>query len=173
MGFSIGFKRAVVIGNSGSGKSTLAAAIAEAGNRPHIDLDRIHWLPGSYSTQREAASARRMAIEAASAERWVIEGVYGWLAAIALERATHLLWLNLPWQECEEGLLHRGPSAGAPAGAFGDLLPWAREYYARENAPSQRGHQKLFDSFAGEKLEIRNRADANTLMRRLEDHAPS
>ena len=31
------------------------------------------------------------------------EGVYGWLAEVAVPRATALIWLDIPWDVCREG----------------------------------------------------------------------
>ena len=40
---------------------------------------------------------------------WIVEGVFENLLEIALARATELVWLNLSWEACREGLLRRGP----------------------------------------------------------------
>jgi adenylate kinase family enzyme len=83
--------RTIVIGNSGSGKSTLAASLAALANVPAIDLDLLDWEGHGYGSKREEAVAREMVREAAVAPGWVIEGVYGWLAEVALPRATALI----------------------------------------------------------------------------------
>jgi len=38
-----------------------------------------------------------MTLEVSTQPLWIIEGVYGWLAEVALPRATALIWLDLPW----------------------------------------------------------------------------
>ena len=59
--------------------------------------------------KRDETLATAMVVEIAGKPRWIIEGVYGWLAAAALPFATSLIWLDLPWSMCSEGLSRRGP----------------------------------------------------------------
>ena len=106
--------RVVIIGNSGSGKSTLADALARRIGAPAIDLDPIHW-QDKVGVQRDETQATDMVVEIAGKPQWIIEGVYGWLAAAALPFATSLIWLDLPWKMCSEGLSLRGPWKGASA----------------------------------------------------------
>jgi adenylate kinase family enzyme len=82
------FTRTVIVGNGGSGKSWLAARLAAAVGASAVDLDEIHWLPGGFNARREPATAVKMVRAKAVEERWVVEGVYGWLANEALPRAT-------------------------------------------------------------------------------------
>lgn len=145
------FRRSVIIGNSGSGKSWLGQRLAGHYELPCIDLDTHHWLEGE---KREAAEAGRLTAEAAAADAWVIEGVYGWLAELALPRATALLWLDLPWSECRVGLLQRQPQDNA------DLLQWAEAYWTRQTSSSFAGHARLYESFAGCKQRLTSRAAA-------------
>lgn len=110
-----------------------------------------------------------MVREAAEGPKWVIEGVYGWLAEEAAPRATALIWLCLPWAKCEAGIRARGPWQKAKAGALEDLIEWARDYEGRQTPTSLAGHRRLFEDFAGEKLMIRSRAQANELIQRLQE----
>src|SRR5262249_21916005 len=108
------FRRTLIIG--GSGKSTLAEKIASHVGGPAIDLDVFHWEHTSaYGKKREEAVSRRMAFDAAARRRWAIEGVYGWLAEVAISRATSLIWSDMSWSVCEAGLRSRGKRrSGAP-----------------------------------------------------------
>jgi adenylate kinase family enzyme len=100
--------RVGIIGNSGLGKSTLAQEIAQRVGAPAIDLDHFHW-QGQVGVKREENLATDMVADVARQPRWIIEGVYGWLAAAALPFATSLIWLDMSWIVCSEGL----PGAGA------------------------------------------------------------
>jgi adenylate kinase family enzyme len=82
------FARTVIVGNGGSGKSWLAGRLAAALSSPTVDLDEIHWLPGGFSARREPAAAIEMVRARAAEDRWIIEGVYGWLANAALPSRT-------------------------------------------------------------------------------------
>ena len=94
------YSRTVIVGNGGSGKSWLAERLAAALSAPVIDLDEIHWLPGGFNARRDPAIAVGMVRASSADEAWVIEGVFGWLANEALPRATALIWLDMPVEEC-------------------------------------------------------------------------
>ena len=150
-------QRWVVTGNSGSGKSALAAAIGDALRLPTYDLDVVHWhLDGR---KRAEAQAKVRVAEIAAGTTWVIEGVYGWLADIALVRATTLVWLDLPWAECRDGLLARGLRRGMTANDQDALLAWAEAYWTRTTPSSFAGHERLFRTFEGSKAHLRARAE--------------
>ncbi|MBV8438394.1 MAG: hypothetical protein JOY95_12870 [Silvibacterium sp.] len=61
---------------------------------PVIDLDLLHWEDNRYHISREEESAKRLVRDAAAGPRWIIEGVYGWLAGVALPKASALSYPN-------------------------------------------------------------------------------
>ena len=158
--------RIVIIGNSGSGKSTLARAIASAEDIVAHDLDPIHWQDAVGVIKRDEAEAKQAVKTLAAEPRWVIEGVYGWLAAAALPRATELIWLDLPWSVCSEGLASRGPWTNSTPEAYADFLKWAEAYWARETSTSYRGHLAMFETFSGRKHRFATRDDTAGLFDR-------
>ena len=103
------------------GSCTLARALEKRAGLSAIDLDSIHWLD-KVGTQRNEAQARELVRAAASEQYWIIEGVFGWLAEVALPRATALIWLDLPWSICRDGLAARGPWRDAAPEAHADFL---------------------------------------------------
>jgi len=151
--------RIVIIGNSGSGKSTLAQRIADQLTLPVLDLDHIHWEGEGYGRKRDEQVALQLAAEATAGPLWIIEGVYGWLASAALPRAESLIWLDLPWSECREGLLGRGMRRGADQGNFAALLAWAEDYWHRTTSSSFTGHRHLFEAFEPPKYRLRHRGE--------------
>jgi adenylate kinase family enzyme len=155
--------RTLIIGNGGSGKSTLAAQIAERLQMPLVGLDAIHWEDGGFARKRDEDAARQMVRDAAAANRWVMEGVYGWLSEPALPRATALVWLDLPWSECRAGLLAR--KSDQPMDADG--LAWAEQYWARQTSSSFAGHRRIYDSFPGARLRLDSRRAVNALIGQL------
>ena len=156
--------RTVIVGNSGSGKSTLAERLAVAANVPVIDLDLLHWEGNGYGTKRAEAVARQMVREAAAQPGWVIEGVYGWLAEVAIPRATAFIWLDIPWRLCREGLLARGQRRGGPEADFSELVAWAEAYWERQSSSSFQGHLRLFECFSGPKLRLRERPEVSQFL---------
>jgi adenylate kinase family enzyme len=86
-----------IIGTSGSGKTTLARALAARLKIPFIELDSIihqaNWvaLPDPEFRARVA-----MVVDG---ERWVIDGNYHVVRDLVWDRATTIVWLDLPrWQ---------------------------------------------------------------------------
>ncbi|MCK1489181.1 adenylate kinase [Bradyrhizobium sp. 180] len=160
-------ERTVVIGNSGSGKSTLADEIANLAHIPAIDLDLLHWEESGYGLKRDEDVARKMVRDISEQPRWVIEGVFGWLAEVALPKATTLIWLNFPWSVCRAGLLARGLRRGATSHDAEELMKWAEAYWTRQTSSSFAGHSKMFNDFSGTKLRLETREQVAQLLEDL------
>ncbi|MET7243888.1 AAA family ATPase [Methylobacterium sp. EM32] len=154
--------RWVILGNSGSGKSTLAARLGQALDRPVHDLDLVHWHPDG--AKRDEAEARARVAAIAATEAWIVEGVYGWLAEVALVRATRLIWLDIPWDACRAGLLARGLRRGMTVTDQDALLAWAQDYRTRTTSSSFTGHERLYRAFAGEKAHLRTRGEVDAFV---------
>ena len=168
----------MIVGSGGSGKSTLAESLAGLTNVPAVDLDLLHWAGDGYGVKREEAVARQMAMEVAANPGWVIEGVFGWLAEVAIPRATALIWLDLPWSICRDGLLARGARRGGTDADFAELLKWAEAYQDRQTSSSFAGHSRLFEKFPGAKLRLRGRQEVHQLLgelraRKVQTETPS
>lgn len=169
--------RVVIIGASGSGKSTLAQTL---GARPGVEvvgLDRIHWLD-KVGSKRNEGEAKAIVAALAAEPSWIIEGVFGWLAEVALPRASSLIWLDLPWSVCRDGLAARGPWPGATADEHANFFAWAEDYWQRETPSSFKGHLALFEEFAGVKYRLTSRAAidafvASSTQRSVSDHRPA
>ena len=158
------FSRTVIVGNGGSGKSWLAERLAFALSAPAVDLDEIHWLPGGFNARREPAVAMDMVRIKAADDSWVIEGVFGWLANEALPRATMLIWLDTPVEECIANVKARGQKSGGDAASFAALIEWVADYQVRTNANSRTAHERAFDAFTGHKVKIASRAEMTDLL---------
>jgi adenylate kinase family enzyme len=162
--------RTLIIGNSGSGKSTLAERLGALIHAPVFDLDLIHWKDDGIGAKQDEDAARQKVANLATTPRWVIEGVYGWLADVAIPRATALIWLDVPWDVCRQGLLARGQRRDGTAADFAELLKWAEAYWNRQTPTSFKGHQRLFEAFSAAKLRMRNRKEADHLLAKLTAH---
>jgi adenylate kinase family enzyme len=153
--------RLVVIGNSGSGKSMLSERVGASLDVPVCDLDHIHWIHAG--RKRDEDEAKKLVAGVAAAPNWIIEGVFGWLAEVALLRATNLIWLDLNWAVCREGLLTRGMRRGMTTDDQEALIVWAEAYWTRTTPSSFGGHEQLFRTFSGEKLRLTTRAEVADL----------
>ena len=87
--------RVAVVGTSCSGKTTLARKIAQANGIPHIELDSLFWGPNW--TPLPIEDFRELVKNAVAAQSWVVDGNYSSVRDVIWPRATHLVWLNLPF----------------------------------------------------------------------------
>ena len=166
--------RIILLGNSGSGKSTLARALAATGQVPHLDLDTLAWEPTSPPTRRPLqASIAAITAFVAAHDTWVVEGCYADLLAAAAGRCTRLVFLNPGVEACSANCRarpwepHKYPSPEAQDRNLDMLLAWVRDYETRGDELSLQAHRRLFDGFAGEKLEATSRPDIDELTRWL------
>ncbi|MBV7573506.1 adenylate kinase [Pseudomonas sp. PDM32] len=156
--------RTLIIGNSGSGKSWLAQRLAQQLREPWTDLDRIHWLSDEHSIPRPRAEALAIARIATDEQRWVIEGVYGWIISEILHRATALIWLSIGDKECVANIHQRETQDDERLVA---MLEWAGSYRTRDDSSGFAAHQRLFDGFCGEKIRLADRKEIAALIHHL------
>ena len=156
--------RLLLVGNSGSGKSTLAARLAAERGVAHLDLDPLAWLPQTPPVRRPLAeSDRDVQAFAGAHDAWVIEGCYADLLALAVDRATHLVFLNPGVEACIANARarpwepHKYASKAAQDANLAMLIDWIRGYETRTDELSLAAHRRLFDAFPGEKIELASR----------------
>lgn len=149
--------RTVVIGNSGSGKTWFSQQLAAKRVSLPIPLDDIFWLPGGFDLRRPPVEVAALVSSHMQRAEWVVEGVFGDLAARFLEVADELVWLDMPWHLCESRLLLRGSESKRhmdreqSLAGLEKLLSWAEAYYTRGGNASRYAHQRLFSTFEREK----------------------
>jgi adenylate kinase family enzyme len=156
--------RTLIIGNSGSGKSWLAQRLAEQMRVPWTDLDLIHWLSDEHSIARPRTEAVAMARIAASEERWIIEGVYGWIVSELLHRATALVWLTVDDETCIANIRQREAKRDEEDELLIALLEWAGSYRLREDCSGFAAHQRLFEGFGGSKIQLMDGAEVTAFV---------
>lgn len=159
------FDRLLIMGNGGSGKTWLARNLAQCLGLQVIHLDDLHWEPGNYGVARDRALRDKLVINAATDDRWIMEGVYGQLANMVLGRVTTLIWLDLPEEECLANVRQRGIQGGGGVTRFQNLLNWVAEYRIRKNNwNSYEAHQQLFDKYQGPKARLKSRAETTSYL---------
>lgn len=91
--------RIIIVGTTGSGKTTLAKRVSEKMDIPHIEIDALFWKPDWEESANEEFFAKAKA--AVTPENWVMDGNYGRLRPITWQRATMIVWIDLPfWLNC-------------------------------------------------------------------------
>lgn len=163
-------QRIVIIGNSGSGKTYLAVQIGTQFGLPVTHLDALFWEPGGFNVKRPKELVLQDIEAIKQSEQWIIEGVFGELAAHFVENAEGLIWLEMDWDTCQSNLLRRGSESEkqrdpeAAEASFQRLLVWASQYWARDDARSHSGHQALFETFQGRKWTLHSREEVDTMI---------
>ena len=150
----------VIFGNSGAGKSTLALNMARRHNLAHLDLDTIAWLPSSVPERRPHEQSREHVEQFTHHNKyWVIEGCYSDLIELVIEKASEVIFLNLPVSMCIDNARerpwepHKYASKKAQDANLDMLIDWIKQYEVRDDTFSQSAHQRLFDAFTGVKKE--------------------
>jgi adenylate kinase family enzyme len=162
------FDRTLIMGNGGCGKTWLACRLGDVLGHRVIHLDDLHWEPRNYGIARDRGLRDKDVHTAAEADRWIMEGVYGQLVHMVLGRATTLIWLDLPEDECISNIQQRGLQGGGSPTRFQDLLQWVAEYRIRKNNwNSFDAHNRLYELFAGPKALLRNRAEIAAYLDRI------
>ena len=88
---------------------------------------------------------------------WVIEGCYGDLLALLLDKADEVVFMNLPVEACIQNAKarpwepHKYESKAAQDANLTMLIDWITQYPKRDDDFSQKEHIRLFDAFHGKK----------------------
>jgi adenylate kinase family enzyme len=102
--------RVSVVGSSGAGKTTTGKAIAARLRVPFVELDSIFHQPGWTELPEVEFQARVRAHVAGDA--WVVDGNYGVVRPIVLERATTVVWLDYSRPRVMQQVIRRSVGRG-------------------------------------------------------------
>ncbi len=144
--------RIMIFGGSGSGKSTLARQIGAALDLPIVHMDHIYWQPGW--VQRPADQVLALALAAAKADRWVIDGNHSASMEARAARADLLVWLDIPrrtrvWHVLKRVATHWGRRRPDMAPGCPERFDWPflRDFvigYDRKGETSGRARAQAF-----------------------------
>ena len=147
------FDRVIIVGNTASGKSWLSDQMASVLSAPIVRLDDVHWVNGDFTKRQNPDMAIAQIMDASQMDRWIIEGIYGWLMSPIIEHASCVVWIDVPWDTCQQNLLFR-EQAQRGIVLSEALERWAKEYWSRETSSSYQGHLVLFSAFVGPKFRL-------------------
>lgn len=150
------YKKIIIIGNSGSGKTFLAKEISSALSIPVIHLDDLFWTDKTCSQKRSKDQVLNKLAEYSQKDQWIIEGIFGDLIKIPLHKADCLIFLDMDWTTCSEGLTQRGAQSSS-ASDFKALLDWAEQYWERDSSASYKLHLSIYHEFNGKKFLLKSR----------------
>ena len=161
-------KKVLIFGNSGSGKSTLAGHFATRFELPRLDLDILAWQDTDPPTRKPLEdSASKINQFLVENRKWVIEGCYSDLLALVLMSTNEVIFLNPGIETCINNCRKRPwepqkyKSIEEQNSNLDMLVDWVERYPTRNDEFSLASHQKLFNEFAGKKIEY-NSNDRNT-----------
>src|SRR5262249_28729574 len=110
MGSGAGSMRVAVVGSSGSGKTTMGRAIAARLGLDFVELDSIFHQPGWTELPDDEFRARVRAV--VDRDAWVIDGNYGVVRPLVLERATTVVWLDYSRPRVMQQVIRRSVARG-------------------------------------------------------------
>ena len=178
-------RRVVVIGSSCAGKTTFAQELARTWGCDFIELDELYW--GPQWTPKPAPEFHRLVRDAAQGSEWVSAGNYSAIRDELWPRATTIVWLNfglglLLWRGLRRTLAR---SLGGTVLFHGNRESLRRAFLSRDSllwwiASTFDRRRREFAALraAGgygqaEWLEARNPAEADRILRRLQNEAQS
>lgn len=136
-----GHVRLFITGPTGSGKTTLAKKITTQTGIPLYSLDDIHWVRHSDGDQRRPEDERTALLSRiVKQDVWIIEGVQFKWSDSAMERAHHIIILDLPrWHNLAligkrfiKRRFSRKFDRRGTLAALREELEWSKDYYHGE-----------------------------------------
>lgn len=159
------FERIIIIGNSGSGKTWLGNTLSHREKIPLFHMDAIRWDSNGYEIRRSLADINKDLEAIKKKKQWILEGVFGKMAQECLPFSTKLIWLDLPWEECKQNLLLRGPQFEdfldplEREEALIQLIKWASEHKSRNDTNSWNFFKGLYNDFTNKKHCLQSREE--------------
>ena len=155
-------KRILIFGNSGAGKTTLAKELQKKFKLEHLDLDTLAWSDAITPTRKPLAqSINEIDTFLENTSDWVIEGCYSDLLEHVAKETKEMFFLNPTVETCIKNCRsrpwepHKYVSKEEQDKNLEMLVEWVKQYFKREDEFSIKSHRKLFDSFAGNKKEVK------------------
>jgi adenylate kinase family enzyme len=160
----------VIIGNSGSGKTWLAKQLANSTKAPLIHLDELFWESDGFEKKRAQEDVSQLIALSLASHSWIVEGVFGSLAADYLHESELLIWLDMDWDLCERRLLLRGSESQQHMGRIQSeaglkkLTNWASTYHSRNDDCSFQEHQAIFSRFNRLSFHLQHESDVDNFL---------
>lgn len=85
-----------------------------------------------------------------------------------MDRATCLIWIDIPWTETRKNLLAREIGLGS-SGNFEELEAWSADYWNRKTASSYGAHLAIYEDFIGPKYRLLNMKKTSGFSDRMEN----
>ena len=166
-------KRILVIGCPGAGKTYFAKRLKSLVDLPVVHMDNLYWHEDKTSISKEELEEKLLPY--LQKEAWIIDGNYHNTLKLRLEYATDVFFLNVPREECIEGILERidQPRDDIPwienKKDAAELIAWTLDYEERTKAQEE----ELLKSYPHVKVHIfKSRQEVNDYLENLEKKRP-
>lgn len=120
--------RIIVIGAPGSGKTFLSERLAPYFDGPVIHIDQILWEDDKISLSDEELQRKLDAI--IKKQKWLIDGTYLRILPERISRASLIIYLDLPNEECIRGINERRKKTNIVHGCedYEGFINYVRKY---------------------------------------------
>ena len=166
-------KRILVIGCPGAGKTYFAKRLKSLVNLPVIHMDNLYWHEDKTSISKEELEEKLLPY--LQKEAWIIDGNYHNTLELRLKYATDVFFLNVPREECIEGILERidQPRDDIPwienKKDAAELIAWTLDYEERTKAQEE----ELLKNYPCFKVHVfKSRQEVNDYLENLEKKRP-
>lgn len=157
--------RIAIIGPSSSGKSTLATRLGTAIGAPVIHLDLLAHYPDTQWQPRPKSELKALHDAALPAERWVMEGNYGFTMPQRFHRATAVIWLDFSRWGCLLRYIRRcfepASRTGALPGAVERLNIRMLRYILIEAPPKRKTYETMISRHAAQHIRLTSMRELN------------
>ncbi len=158
----------ILLGNAGSGKSTLSKRIISRELAVRLSLDEVAFHNGAERRPlKESIADVEEFIQ--SHNSWIIEGCYADIIEGVLHKCDELIFLNPGIETCIAHCRSRPwepekfKSRQEQDKNLNTLIEWVQSYEHRTDEYGLSRHKNLYESFNGNKRELKNTTQYETL----------
>ena len=155
-------ERILIIGCGGAGKSTLARQLGEKTGIPVVHLDKLFWMPGWVSQDKDVFDG--LIRKEMAKEKWIMDGNFNRSLPERLKRCDTVIYLDFNRTACMLGVIKRilttygtvrpDMGNGCPERIDGEFLRWVWNFNKNNR---ERNYRLLNEAEGVETIVLKNR----------------